>query len=169
MSPFEVLCLTTVLMAGCVSDMRARRIPNGLVGVAALTSLGLALHARGWEGLWFAAGGAATGLGIWLPFWLLRMLGAGDVKFFAATATWLGPAGAIEAALITGLCGGLLSVLYVMHRHGLRSTVFRVTQSLHHPLVLREPSQSAFEDRIPYALAMAAGIAIAAFRPGVLL
>lgn len=169
MTRLEGFCLATVLLAGCVSDMRTRRIPNRLVGVAALAGLGLALVDRGWPGAWDAAAGAATGLGIWLPFWLLRMLGAGDVKFFAASALWLGPHGALEAALVTGLCGGLLSVLYVVHRHGAHATLLRLVHSMQQPALLREPSRSALEDRIPYALAMATGVATVAFRPGALL
>ena len=165
----EALTLATILIAACVTDLRTRRIPNRLVLVGLMTGVGFALVDGGASGLLRATAGAATGLLIWLPFWLLHMMGAGDVKLFAAGAAWLGPGGAVEAALLAGLCGGVLSLLYVLNRYGLTHTMYRLTFGMRNPQLLREPAPAEWNRRMPYALAMAAGLAGAAYWPGLLL
>ena len=66
------------------TDLKSRRIPNWLtvpafaVGVAANTVIG------GWAGLKFSLLGALLGLGLLLPFVLVRSLGAGDWKLAGA-------------------------------------------------------------------------------------
>jgi len=95
--------------------------------------------------------GAATGLVVWLPFWALGMLGAGDVKFFAAAAAWLGPRLALYAALLSALLGAMLALGWLFAR------AYR-----------HEPGSSAAlqrVDTIPYGVAMAAGLAINAWYP----
>jgi prepilin peptidase CpaA len=159
-----------LLLGGvCVCDLRRRRIPNvlvlalaagGLLFSAALTPGGVA---RG-------AGGLALGLAIWLPFYALRLLGAGDVKLFAAASAWLGPSGAAEGALAAALVGGALSLAWLIREQGLRRTADRVSVLA----VLAGTPRSlraALTDshlRLPYAIALSIGAAVAGWRPGLL-
>lgn len=165
----EASTLAGVLIAACVSDLRTRRIPNGLVVVGVVAGLGFGLMDGGLAGMVRAAGGVATGLAIWMPFWMLHMMGGGDVKLFAAGAAWLGPSGAVEAAMLAGLCGGVLSLAYVLRRYGVTHTAVRLANSMQQPQILRETSLSEWDRRMPYALAMSAGLAGAAWWPGLLL
>ncbi|MDX2181298.1 MAG: A24 family peptidase [Bryobacteraceae bacterium] len=64
-------------------DLRERRIPNWLC--AAGFALGVALHWR--DGLL----GAALAMAIYAPLYLLRGVGAGDVKLMAAVGAIAGP------------------------------------------------------------------------------
>ncbi len=168
-SRVETLTLFAVLAAACVTDLRTRRIPNALVLTGLVAGVSFALIDGGLRGMMSAMGGVVTGLCIWMPFWLLHMMGGGDVKLFAAGAAWLGPGGAVEAAMLAGLCGGVLSLLYVLQRHGVTHTLSRLAFGLHHPQLLRETAPPAWNQRMPYALAMAAGLAGAAHWPGLLL
>jgi len=71
-------------LIGGYTDLRSRRIPNWLtvpglvVGVAANAMLG------GWSGLKTSLLGTGLAFALLLPFWLLRSLGAGDLKFATA-------------------------------------------------------------------------------------
>jgi prepilin peptidase CpaA len=168
-SRFEMLTLCAVLAAACVTDLRTRRIPNGLALTGLVTGVGFALIDGGMRGMTSSIGGAVTGLCIWLPFWLLHLMGGGDVKLFAAGAAWLGPGGAVEAAMLAGLFGGVLSLLYVLQRYGVTHTLYRLAFGLHHPQLMREPAPAEWNRHMPYALAIAAGLAGAAYRPGLLL
>lgn len=160
----------SLLVAACVSDLRTRRIPNVLVLAIALTGLGVGMAFEGpLQGGGRAIMGLGAGLALWLPFWLLRMMGAGDVKLFAAGAAWLGPAGALEGALLAGLCGGVLSIVYLLFQHGFSYTLMRLAHGMQQPSALREVAPAKWDRRMPYALAMAAGLLIAAWRPGILL
>lgn len=159
-----------LLVAACVADLRTRRIPNALVLSLVILGVIVAIASRGLvSGGGRSLAGAGSGLAIWLPFWLLGMMGGGDVKLFAAGAAWLGPSGALEGALLAGLFGGVLSVGYLLFQHGFTYTFMRLSHGLQHPPALREAAPSKWDRRMPYALAMCAGLAIEAWRPGILI
>jgi prepilin peptidase CpaA len=106
------------------------------------------------------------GLALWLPFWLLGLLGAGDVKYFAAASFWVGAALAWRAALLAALVGGALGVLVLVKRGGVREAFSNVAmQAQQAELLIASADVSASEARqrtFPYALPMAIGIGVAA-------
>jgi prepilin peptidase CpaA len=163
--------LTGLLVAACVSDLRSRRIPNGLVVIIGLTGLGYALTVMPpTRAFVFAFGGGVIGLAIWLPFWALRVLGAGDVKLMSAAGTWLGAAGAVEASLIAAVVGGLMAIAALarvrsessaLARFGTWLLMSRTTQSI-------APELTPEERRVPYGVALAAGAAVVAWCPGLI-
>ena len=150
--------LFVLLAAACVSDLRTRRIPNLLVIVTAVIGTAVAVLTKPVvPGLIHAGGGLGTGLVIWLPFYALGMLGAGDVKLFAAASTFLGARSAIDASVYTALYGGVLAFLYMLTRSGVASTFIRVSHGVRQPEFLRNDPTSQ-RRRMPYALAIAAGV-----------
>lgn len=158
--------LTSMLIAACWTDLRARRIPNNLVLLTAAAGFVLAVATSSWStGFARAGGGLITGLAIWLPFFAFGMLGAGDVKLYAAAATFLGAKSAVEGALYTALYGGLLAAMFMIATSGWSAALFRIGSAAHEPMLLR---QEAGRDRrrMPYALAIAAGILTAMWWPG---
>ncbi|MGH7461986.1 MAG: A24 family peptidase [Longimicrobiales bacterium] len=159
-----------LLGAGCVSDLQTRRIPNSLVLVIAALGIARALVVQPWpDGAIASLAGLGVGLALWLPFWFLRMLGAGDVKYFAAGAAWLGAGGAVEGALLAAFAGGVVSLGLMIFRHGMAFTAMRLVHGWWQPAGLRNEPHNDAARRVPYALAMAAGLLLAAWRPGVLL
>ena len=79
---FSLAALATMLLIAIGHDTVARRIPNALVLWGAAVALGLSLSPNG-IGLGSALAGGMVGfLGFWV-FYLLRMVGAGDVKLAA--------------------------------------------------------------------------------------
>ena len=92
------------------------------------------------------------------------MLGAGDVKLFAASATFLGARGAVEGALYTALFGGALALFYMLASSGWALTLIRVGQGVQHPAMLR--NSPAGSRRMPYALAISVGVLVALWWPG---
>ena len=162
---------TLILAYACVSDLRTRRIPNELVLLLAVTGLA---YSAGFgtlsQGLTRGVGGLLTGLLFWLPFWLLGWLGAGDVKFFAGAAAWLGPWGAVEAAGIGALLGGILTVAWLGWERGVRVALEKSLLAMIHPKVLTSPSVITNDRRrlVPYGIALAIGLAVAGWFPSLL-
>jgi prepilin peptidase CpaA len=159
-----------LLGAVCVSDLRTRRIPNKLVLVIAVLGTLYSVAALPvLPGLAKALGGLAVGLALWFPFYVLRMLGAGDVKFFAAASTWIGASAALQAALLSALLGGALAILWLAGRAGWqllgrqRAAHAARTQALGPT----EPAAPA-GGKLPYGVAMAAGLALVFWFPGFL-
>jgi len=163
------VALSALLAAACLSDLRARRIPNRLVLVTAMVGVAFAVVGADWiGGLLRAGGGMITGLAVWLPFFAFGMLGAGDVKLFAASATFLGARAAIDGALYTALYGGLLAAVFMVANSGWSASVFRIGHAAHQPMLLRQ-GPGKHGRRLPYALAIAAGVLTALWWPGHLL
>jgi prepilin peptidase CpaA len=162
--------LTTALLllfltGAVITDLRARIIPNALVLAGALTGILLAgLHLEG-IGFLRALGGLALGLGIFLPTYLLRAMGAGDVKLMAMAGAFLGPAAVAEAALWVLLTGGALALVFALRRGvarrmaaNLREMYFSAAASVQIrtlPDLSAGPQTAA---RLPYAVAIALGV-----------
>jgi len=125
----SLLVYIAVLLGSIASfdDLRRRAIANwiNLAGLAA----GLVYHAaaRGWAGLAWSAGGAAAGFAVFLIFYCLGGMGAGDLKLSAAFGALLGPSGILLAALLAAPLGhplaetrGALNALFIEGRKGNR-------------------------------------------------
>lgn len=171
-----LLCLATILGIAVVSDLRSRRIPNALV----LSGLALGFFFQSMapegNGLFHRSGGAigplqgfygmGIGFGIFLPFYLLRTLGAGDVKLLAMLGVWFGPHPMIGIALLTSLCGGLLSLTVALWTKSLRQALGNIRFMLTDTLVRLSaegratvPTPARTTGRLPYAIAIATGVA----------
>jgi prepilin peptidase CpaA len=171
LAPFANVVLTVLLAAASVSDLRSRRIPNGVVAALALGGIAFALAAMPWRvGLERALGGTAVGLLLWLPFWLAGVLGAGDVKLAGAAGAWLGVAGVVEASLVGAAVGGVLALWTLVRHGGLRMAAVRFGIWLVAARTTRSlvPELTPREHRLPYGLAIAAGAALVAWVPGLI-
>ena len=107
-------------------DWRWHRIPNWLVVLTIIASVSWHATINGLGGVWASVAGLLLGIAVLFPLFLLRGMGAGDVKFFGA----LGAAVTypqlfiilVTAAVIAAAAG-----LYRVLRHGvLRQTLANV-------------------------------------------
>jgi prepilin peptidase CpaA len=163
-----------LLAVGVVTDVRSRRIPNVLVlalaGAGLIGALaGISLAGTPLDALL----GAVAGLALWIPFWLLGLLGAGDVKYFAAAASWVGVALAWRASLLAALLGGFMGVAVLVYRRGIRRTLGEVALQARHASVILADADAGGADAkartFPYALPMAIALGVAVLFPAVLL
>ncbi len=152
-----------VAAVACLFDLRTRRIPNLLTLGAAAAAVGHALLTHGVSGALVSVGGWLTGCGLFLPFFLLGGMGAGDVKLIAAIGAWLGPADAFWAAIDASLAGGIMALLLALAtgylRRALDNTFLLVT---HFRIFGLRPLPEltlahGHGPRLPYALPIAAG------------
>ncbi len=97
-------------MIACVTDVRSRRIPNVLTLGGAAAALVFHAVTAGGAGVGAATIGWLVGTAVFLPFFLLGGMGAGDVKLMAALGAWLGPAEAFAIAIYASLAGGVLAL-----------------------------------------------------------
>jgi prepilin peptidase CpaA len=173
-----VLSILCLLLAGAVwSDCWERRISNRLVlagvciGLVCNTALpegfGFADSLPGALGFRSALAGLGVGFILMLPLYLLRAMGAGDVKLMAMVGAFLGPQAMFSVVLATFIAGGVL-ILAQTARTGtlgqLLSNLRTLLLSSFFKLTMREaPVLDAVQTsagRMPYALAIAMGTAI---------
>ncbi|ULU26387.1 A24 family peptidase [Dyella terrae] len=107
----------SVLVA--LSDLYARRIPN--TWLAAALVLAIAAGLLQWivgtsAPLWPSMPGLAVGLITMLPFYAIRVMGAGDVKFFATLGFLLGTNVLLPIWIIACLLTGVHAVIVLVFR-----------------------------------------------------
>jgi prepilin peptidase CpaA len=103
-----------VAVMASVSDVRTARIPNVLTFGAAAAALVYLLGSHGWSGLAGAGEGWIVGVLLFLPFFALGGLGAGDVKLLGAIGAWLGPREVLWVAMYASLAGGVMALMVAL-------------------------------------------------------
>ncbi len=134
----QIVLAALVVSAG-VFDIRSRRIPNFIVLPALLIGFALNAFLFGASGLVLAAGGFGLALLIYMPLYLLRGMGAGDVKLMAAVGALVGWQNWLALFIITGLLGGLLAVLLMLIKGRARSTLWNTGYLMWEMVHLRPP------------------------------
>lgn len=159
--------LVLLLTGAAISDYRSHRIPNWLVLSGALFGViyNTALPPSPHDNILFPLAGLTLGLLLFLPLYLIRAMGAGDVKLLAMVGAIIGPGDTFHAALAIMIVGGVLSILFILVR-GTALRMFHNLTSLFHVGFLSALGGSAPSLRItvgasagklPYALAIAIG------------
>ncbi|WP_119157500.1 A24 family peptidase [Caldimonas tepidiphila] len=173
-SLFCFMVLTSLLAWITLSDLRSRRIPNlgvtiGIVVAMALHTLppqGDGLFSFWWGGLGPIQSmlGLALGLALFMPLYLLGVMGAGDVKLLGMVGAWLGPKLLIGATLLSLLAGGVLAVGMMVCTRSSRQVLINVRLMLTTTMVgimsgkLMPPEPALTTGRrLPYALAIGVG------------
>lgn len=159
-----VLIMFVVALA--LVDWRTHRIPNLLCVIAAMYGVALQVALDGQAGLFSALGGAAVAFAMFLPFYVVRAFGAGDVKAMATVGVFLGVQSTVHAVAFTLIAGGVLGVLVLCLKPAHTSaTLHRLVALLRTPVASMRESKSNQSShsrlRFPYGVAIACGVAVA--------
>jgi prepilin peptidase CpaA len=138
MMPVELSTMVAIGVAAvaCVTDIRTRRIPNLLTFGAA--GLACVLHGftGGLTGLGWSALGWLVGVVLFLPFFLLQGMGAGDVKLLAALGAFIGPKEVAFVAMYTSIAGGALGLGVALARGYLKTALVNLWLIVTHVSVM---------------------------------
>ena len=148
------VCLVTVAV---YFDLRYRRIPNLLIVSGLSAGLLLNVWQAGASGGGMALIGALAGFGLLLPFYVLRGVGAGDVKLLAALGAIVGPQALISVALYGALVGGAMSLMALARQRRLSLAIGEILGQQ------RLPSPSGL--KLPYGVAIASGVYLSLLAP----
>lgn len=160
------IVLIVFALSLAIIDFRTHRIPNLLCAIAAVYGLTLQMAVHGEAGLFAALGGAAVGFAMFLPFYVVRAFGAGDVKAMATVGVFLGVQSTAHAVGATLIAGGVLGVLTLCLKplHA-SATLHRLVALLCTPIAsMSESKNNQSPDsrlRFPYGVAIACGVAVA--------
>ncbi len=133
------LALVVVVATAAVFDLRFRRIPNWLVLAGLILGLGLNSFLFEWGGLRASLLGLGAGFVVYFPLYLLRGMGAGDVKLMAAVGSIVGWADWLGIFFFTALVGGVAAIALLVSRRQLAHGLSNVGYLLVQLLALRPP------------------------------
>lgn len=162
-----IVILSILLLIAALQDIRHYRIPNVLVFSGAV--IGVLLNTllpqdMGGLGILTSLAGLGVGLVVLLPLYLLRAMGAGDIKLMAMIGSFVGPVSMLIITLYILLAGGVLAlsialmkgklsklmdnfkIMLLMRLAGSSIASLPTTETLH---------QSA--GKLPYGVAITAG------------
>ena len=122
MRPEMTITLFAVLAIASITDLASRRIPNWLTLSAVVAGLGLNIIQAGARGLLFGIEGLFLGMGLFIIFYFVGGMGAGDVKLMGAVGSMLGPHMVLTAALCTALIGGIYALAVIALHPAARAT-----------------------------------------------
>ena len=155
----------------CITDLSARRIPNVLTFGAAAAGFSYQFWSQGASGALHSAGGWLLGVAVFLPLFLLRGMGGGDVKLVGALGAWLGARDVLWVALYASLAGGVIAAIVAAWHRRLRRSVGSVLMLLWYwrteglkplPELTLEASQGP---RLAYAFPILAGVVLRMWLP----
>ena len=147
------------------TDWHTRRIPNRLTVPALFFGIAVNTLALGWAGAKMSLLGAGLGLGLLLPFVLLRSLGGGDWKLIGALGAFLGPPRLINVLLITVLTAGLMALVVIVWKRRIGRTLRNLVHMLASLFTLHLPGPELSLDnpdslKIPFGVAVAVAVVL---------
>lgn len=166
--------LAIVLLSVSVLDTLSNRIPNVFTLGGTFAGLSVQAFYFGFDGLLTGIGGFAVGLAMFLPFYILKGMSAGDVKLMGMVGTFLGPKDVLLASGLSLVAGFFLALVYIAMRGELLATARRfwlvacncaVNGTLKGSYLPPSASEAA-NRRFPYAAAIAAGTGLALWQLG---
>lgn len=162
-SHIPYITLFALLAAAAWIDMRKHRIPNLISLGGAMAGLLMNTGLYGLDGFLAGLGGLSLAFVIMLPFYLLRGMGAGDVKLMAAVGAFIGPHQVLLAVGLTLGAGSIAGLTMLVLHRGVGQAfqrywfTFRGLVTTGTWLYSPPKQNEAAAIRFPYALAIALG------------
>lgn len=160
-----VLRCTLLALVGIAAayDFRFRRIPNWLNLSGVIIGAGINTLLFAGHGLAAALMGFGLALALYVPLYLLRAMGAGDAKLMSAVGSVVGPVNWIIIFLCTAIAGGILAVVVLLHKKGLRRTFLNIIVLIGELIHFRVPAlrHEALDVRSKRSIRMPHGVSIA--------
>jgi prepilin peptidase CpaA len=160
-----ILTLLLLVLVAAITDLHSRRIPNWLVAVGSALGIGLNAFVFGLAGFKSALIGAGCAFGVYLLFYLLHAMGAGDVKLMATIGAFVGAKAWAVIFFLTAVSGAMVALVVLIATCQLRRTLWNVRLLIAHLLHFRAPYkvsdeldvQSDLAMRLPHAVNVALG------------
>lgn len=150
------ITLSLILIIPLYFDIKHGIIPNYFIGGLMLAGLLINIYQSGLAGILTSSLGFVVGLLLFLIPFILRGLGAGDVKLVAAIGAVKGARFIFVNALVVAIVGGLISVLLLIKENRLG----KITQLIN-KFIYRMPLDNLEEQgdgvSFPYGVAIVIG------------
>jgi len=157
--------LLLVVVTAAIFDYKERRVPNWLALAGLLRGVSVNFGLSQTDGLVTSLEGLGLAFLIYFPLYVLRGMGAGDVKLMGAVGAIVGPANWLWILVLTSMFGAVMAIILVLYKGRLRRTF----QNLGMLLISVRYGQAPYESnpeldvrneqavRLPHAISIALG------------
>ena len=155
--------MTAITVVAAFTDFKSRRIPNWLVLIGLVAGFGLNAALGGWSGLAAAGLGFGLALLIYVPLFILRAMGGGDVKLMAAIGCLAGPHNWFTIFILASIAGAVYAVFLLFAKRAMGGAIWNIFHIVKELIRLRLPFRSKPELDIGHskALSVPHGVSIA--------
>lgn len=115
-SAVKYAVLLVVLAVSLYFDIKENKIKNFITIPAALSGLSLNFYEHGINGLVLSSKGLLLPLAVLLVFYIINVMGAGDIKLFAAIGAIMGLPFVAHSMLLSLCIGAIISVWLLIWR-----------------------------------------------------
>jgi prepilin peptidase CpaA len=112
-----------LVIVAAVYDIRWRRIPNWLTLSGVAIGIGLNTFLFEINGLWFSLEGLGLAFVVYFLLYMVRAMGAGDVKLMAAVGAAAGPLNWLGILVLTSLAGALAGIVLIAFKGRIAKTL----------------------------------------------
>lgn len=156
------LFLLVILLICVITDVRSRKIYNKVIYPALLIGFLFHFAVSGWEGISHSFIGFLIGFALLLIPYMMRGMGAGDVKLLALVGALKGGAFVFDSFIYMALVGGVMSVFILLVRSGaLQWAVYSLPGFRNRKAYNFLSLGHALKVKFPYGVAIAAGTVFA--------
>lgn len=114
---FKVSIISVLLLFALISDLRTYKIKNSITYSFMLVGLTVNLARGGLEGLMFSLQGIILPVACLFILYVMKVVGAGDVKLLSSVGAVMGAGFALYATICSFICGGFIASGIILTRH----------------------------------------------------
>lgn len=149
---YKVSLVLVVLILALYYDLRENKIKNFVTLPAAIAGLVLNSWHEGWMGFWAALQGWLIPTLLLFILYYINVMGAGDIKLFAALGSIMGLPFALESFVHTIFIGGIIAMVLLLVRGQFVASMSRLIRYFKllmwsgklHPYCAKEDASSKF-------------------------
>lgn len=151
-----------ILTAAAWTDIRKKRVSNRLVVFGLLVSFILNLVMYGWTNIIFFFIRILIPVLIFYLFFLMHVLGAGDIKLFSVICGFTGFWELAEVIFYSFLAGAVFSLIVLIRNHNLSARLMYVSDYIKTALITKsilryDHESDGKQNVIPFSAAIFAG------------
>jgi prepilin peptidase CpaA len=152
----KTVLLFIVLALCTITDIKEKKIYNGVLLIALIAALTLNLREAGLGGLFFSIKGLIVGTGMFIIPYAIGWMGAGDAKLSGIIGAFSGWEFAVCSALLATIAGGIISLIILIRdrRLGMLVSSIKAFLTTLCPACLQQKFQGY---TFPYAVAILIG------------
>jgi len=153
--------LISILAIAAMWDIRFHKIPNWLTFPSMIVAIFYHSISGGAGGFLYSLLGIGAGMAVFIIPYIMKGMGAADVKLMGAIGGFLGVQGVLLASLWTALAGGVYAVALLLY-HSHVKKVIRPSLSTAYPYMSNEATRVTSEVKgkkpcLYYGIAIAVG------------